>query len=254
MEKLASNLLTPGTKFAVTDDVKESTFGPGTTGFMSYIKNADSDYEDVAHAVVSIIRRGKGGKQRLDVSNISIPIFSDSRMLEHKNYLPIGRRHYVHIESIDFDVDDLITITPIDFLGWMTAYSRYLHYLVQNIAKQKKGLWPNDPQHNLNMAIRLPDMFLQNEEGTTAALTAEAWRTQFVVQARAKESALIKCALRYKESVVKATLNSAQFLEYTNEEYYEVSDKDLTAKTIKFYKDKAQIIKEMIPYRKKNKK
>lgn len=254
MKKLASNLLTPGMKFVVTEDVKENTFGPGTTGFMSHIKNADSDYEDVANVVVSIIRRGKGGKQRLDVSSMSIPIFSDLRMLKHKNYLPIGRRHYVHIKSINFDVDDLMTMPSIDFLGWAAAYSRYLHHLVQSIAKPKKGLWPNDSHHNLNIGMRLPDIYLQNDEATIAALNTEAWKDQFIVEARAKESALIKCALRYKEAVVKATLNSAQFLEYTNEEYYEVSDKDLTAKTVKFYKDKAQIIKEMIPYRKKSKK
>jgi hypothetical protein len=254
MQKLVSNLLIPGTKFVVTEDVKESTFGPGTTGFLSYMKNSDSDYEDVANVVVSIIRRGKGGKRRLDVSNMSIPIFSDPRMLEHKNYLPIGRRHYVHIERIDFDTENLMEIIPMDFLGWVAAYSRYLNYLVQHVAKPKKGLWPNDPHQTLNIGMRLPDIFLQNEEETIATLTNEAWRQQFIGEARAKESALIKCALRYNQSVVKTTLNSAQFVEYTNEEYYEVSDKDLATATVKFYKDKAAIVKEMMHFRKKNNK
>jgi len=254
MHKLDSNLFTPGTKFVVTDDVKESTFGPGTTGFISYMKNADSVYEDVANVVVSIIRRGKGGKRRVDISNMSIPIFSDPRMLEHKNYLPSGRRHYVHIKKVDFDVEDLMKIIPMDFLGWAAAYARYLNHLVQNIANPKKGLWPNDPHLNLNIAIRLPDIFIQNEDEAIATLTNEVWREVFIGEARAKESALIKCALRYNETVVKASLNSAQFVEYTNEEYYEVSDKDLTTATVKFYKDKAAIVNEMIHFRKKNKK
>lgn len=254
MQKLVSNLLIPGTKFVVTNDVKESTFGPGTTGFMSYMRSADNDYEDVANMVVSVIRRGKGGKRRLDISNVSIPIFVDPRMLEHKNYLPIGRRHYVHIKSTNFDVEDLMEVVPMDFLGWAAAYSRYLNHIVNSIAKPKKGLWPSDLHQNLNIAMRLPDTFAQNEDEIIDVVAHKDWREAFVREARAKESALIKCALRYNETVVKAALNSAQFVEYTNEEYYEVSDKDLATATVKFYKDKAAIVKEMIYFRKKSKK
>lgn len=250
MERLDCRLIKPGERFIVTDDVKESTFGPGTIGFLAYVKNPDPDYEDVAHIMVSIIRRGKGGKGRLNSGSLSVPIFLDKRMLDHKNYLPVGRRHYVHIEPHPHEVQDLMKLEALDFLGWATAYAKYLHYLIDRIAKPKKGLWPQDTKDPLARAYRLFDHF-SNDEAHTIEMYADRleWRELFIQRARKMESALIKCALRYKDSVVKMVLNSARFVKYTNEEYYQVAKKGATKKTVKFYKDKEKIVEEMINHR-----
>jgi hypothetical protein len=250
MERLSCSLFNPGTRFMVTDDVKEATFGPGTVGIMSHVKSADSDYEDVAHILVSVIKRGKGGKERLNSTALSVPIFFDKKMLDHKNYLPTGRRHYVHIEPYPFKAQDLMKINPMNFLGWATSYAKYLHFLADSIAKPKKGLWPQDGKNPLAVGIRLCDYFSNDEAETIERYGNRIeWRESFITQSRKMESALVKCSLRYKDSVVKMALNSARFVDYTNKEYYKVTGKKSAKGTIKFYEDKEKIVEEMINHR-----
>jgi hypothetical protein len=255
MKILENNLFKPGTKFTVTADVKENTYGPGTLGVMSYVRSGDNDYEDVANITAVIIRRGKGGIPRISSGNISIPVFTDPRMLDKDNYLPIGRRHYVHAERTPYDHEDLLLIEPLDFLGWAAAYLKYLQYLTSNIAKPKKqNILPADNGNVLTIVNRLQEYFEDNKDAALENYTTDAFRRDFITSARKLESSFIKCVLVYKRKVANIALNSARFMNYTNEEYYEVTDSEEAKNTIKFHEEKINIIDGMSLGKKKKKK
>lgn len=252
MKILESNLYTPGTKFAVTDDVKENTFGPGSLGVMSFVTGGDNDYEDVANVSVIIIRRGKGGIPRINLNKISIPVFADKRMLDKDNYLPIGRRYYVHTEKVPYSHEDLLAVAPLDFLGWAAAYMKYLQYLASHIAKPKKqNIVPQDHDHVLAVVSRLQEHFDHDRDAALANFSTEVFRRAFIVEARKLESSLIKCVLVYKRKVANITLNSARFMDYTNTEYYEVTDKEEAKNTVQFHEEKIKIIDEMAAVKKR---
>ncbi len=255
MKILESNLFTPGTKFIVTADVKENTFGPGTLGVMSYVNNGDNDYEDVANIFAIITRRGKGGVPRVNLNSISVPVYSDPRMLNKDNYLPTGRRHYVHIERVPFSHEDLLALDPLDFLGWGAAYIKYLQYLATNIAKPKKqNILPADNNNTLVIMSRLQEYFDSDRDAALVNYSTDVFRRAFITEARKLESSLIKCVLVYKRKVANIALNSARFMDYTNKEYYEVTDKEEAKNTIKFHEEKIEIIDGVSLDKKKKKK
>jgi len=252
MKILESNLYAPGTKFTVTPDVKENTFGPGSLGVMSYVTSGDNDYEDVANVAVIIIRRGKGGVPRINLNKLSIPVYSDKRMMDKDNYLPVGRRHYVHTEMVPYSHEDLLAIDSLDFLGWAAAYMKYLQYLASNIAKPKKqNIVPHDHNHVLAIIARLQEHFDHDRDAALENFATDMFRRAFTVEARRLESSLIKCVLVYKRKVANIALNSARFMDYTNTEYYEVTDKEEAKNTVQFHEEKVKVIDEMAAGKKK---
>jgi len=257
---LTNHLYLTGTRFIVMPDVKGNLLTPSSIGFMSYMIETDFDYQNVANIRVVIIRRGKGGQNRINVNDMSIPIFTSGDMLKHENYLPVERRTYSHIESIPFDEVDLLDISPLDFLGWACAYATYLRHLALNLSYPRgvsTRLWPDGQHSNI-----LEDIYLLSqrfEESPKAFLKeygAGGYRTAFISKARELESTLIKCAASYRKSVVDAILNSAHFLKYTNEEYYKVVDEKLVKNTIDFYEKSRDQIESMIkkPSKRKDRK
>lgn len=253
---LDNHLYSTGTRFTVTSAVKENSFTPSSIGFISYMTQPDYDYQNVASMKVVIIRRGKGGQKRININDISIPIFSNEDMLKHENYLPVGRRYYVHIEPIPFDEENLLNIKPLDFLGWSCAYAVYLRYLALEVS-YPRGInqWPNDDVDNpLRKAYLLTQRFEESPEAYLRDYGGVNFRTALISEARKLESVLIKCVTSYKKNVIDAILNSAHFLEYTNKEYYKVANEALIKSTINFYEKKHNQIKNMIKKPNKEKK
>ncbi len=242
---LANNLYSAGTKFIVTPDVKGNLFMPSSIGFVAYMVETDFDYQNVASIKVIMTRRGKGGQKRINVSDISIPIFSNDDMLKRENYLPVERRTYAHIESMPLSEENLLNIDQLDFLGWSCAYATYLQYLAFNFS-YPRGVgnnWTDGPLKDVHL---LPQRFEENPKRYLREYGEKDFRIEFISKARELESVLIKCATSYKKSVIEAILNSAHFLEYTNKEYYKVADEVLIKNTIDFYKKNLDKIKSMI--------
>jgi hypothetical protein len=235
-----------GTKFVVTPDVKETTFPPGTTAFMSSMLNPDMDYQDVASVRAVVIRRGKGGKARVNINSMHIPIFSDPRMLEHDNYLPVGRRYYVHIDKEPAEEIDVMEMDEMDFLGWACAKSWHLRHLATKIARKGSGrLWPSSKKEPVVAAYSFNERFEIDEAATLANFTNGAFRTDFVRTMRVLEATLSKCETEYQRKVAAAALNSSKFMVYTNEKYFKVVDEDLAKKTVDFYSRKLKWLDSM---------
>ncbi len=247
---LINHLYPAGTRFIITPDVKGNSFTPSSIGFVSYMTETDFDYQNVTNITAVIIRKGKGGQNRVNMYEMSIPIFTSSDMLKHENYLPVERRIYSHIESMPFDEMNLLNISPLDFLGWACAYATYLRYLALNLSYPRgvsAELWPDGPNSNiLKDVYLLSERFEENPKVFLEEYGAEGYRTAFITKARELESVLIKCATLYKKGVVDAILNSAYFLKYTNEEYYKVADEKLVKNTIEFYEKSRDQIGSMI--------
>lgn len=258
MSLLTSNLLAPGTKFVVTDDIKDSTFGPGTAGIMSYIEKKDVNFENVAHALVTIIRRGKGGMGRLNLNKINFPIFFNERMLEHEDYLPIsgkstGGKYHVNIEVVEYDTKDLRDIPPLDFLGWAYSYVSYMKYIVNNKTRPSSiKLWPQEQDDILNVASNLPSYYEQDKRMAEKSFGTLKWRTDFIREIKKMESHFIRCVLSYKKGISDIAMNAAEFIKFTNESYYKVADEKSTDDTLKFCQEKNEFFRQMISNKEKN--
>ncbi len=244
---LTNHLYPTGTKFIVTPEVKGNSFTPATTGFIAYMTETDMDYQNVANMKVVLTRRGKGGQNRINIHDVSIPVFTSEEMLKHENYLPIDRRSYSHIESTPFDEPDLFGINPLDFLGWACSYATYLRHLAFNVCYPRginSKLWPRE-NNVLEEIYSLSHRFEENPEEFLRRYGQKDFRVVFISKAREVESILTKCSISYKNSVVNAILNSAHFLKYTNEEYYKVEDEKLVKNTIDFYEKQYKKVKSL---------
>jgi len=245
---LKSNLFNPGVKFIAAGDVKDNTLPPGSLGFLSYFKNPDRDYQNVAHAAVIVIRRGKAGQDRVEQRDVSFPIFTDKRMLKHDEYLPIGRKFYIHIKKEPFTKKDLMDVSPLEFLGWCYAYSKYLRYITKNyVYPAKNAVWTDETVgRHLTSTGRIPEHFVEDPAATTRTFACKEFRSDYITAARKLEAKLIKCVCSYKKTAVAAALNSSCFVEHTNENHYEVVDPKLTKPTVDFYKAKYDKILSLI--------
>lgn len=246
-EILQHCLFNTGVRFTVTPDVKETTFAPGSVGFMSFVKEADHDYQNVAYITAVIVRRGKGGKARVNANGLSIPVFNDERMLKHDNYLPLGRRYYVHVEKMPLDEKHLLDLDDLSFVGWACAQAKYLNHLILNVTRPKaKKLWPGKNNNSpLVHAFNFPDYFDAEKDEVFEKYATKEFRSTFIEEARRMESYLAKCVLLHQKSIASILLNSAHFLTYTNEKYYEVADKKLAKNTVEFYEKKHKWLTKM---------
>ena len=189
---LTSQIFSTGTKFVVTDDTKDSTFGPGTTGFISYIKGYDQDYSNVVYLNTVIVKRGKGGKKRIDNSDLTTPIFD----LNDENFLKImpeeKRRYYVHIELAPSHERAVQNMPEIDFLGWANAQARY----IQKLSTRAKhvSVWPSSSDHFLNRILNIDGNY---GDGIGDDLTNNIFREKFTKGIRMMEATLVKCSLLY---------------------------------------------------------
>lgn len=252
---LTSHLYPTGTKFIVTPEVKGNSFTPATTGFIAYMTETDMDYQNVASMKVVLTRRGKRGQNRVNIHDMSIPIFTNEEMLKHENYLPIDRRSYSHIESTPFDAPDLLGINPLDFLGWACSYATYIRHLAFNMSYPRginNKLWPRE-NNILEEIFSLSHRFEDSPEEFLRRYGEKDFRIAFISKARESESILTKCSISYKNLVVSAILNSAYFLKYTNEEYYKVENEKLVKNTIAFYEKQYKKVKSLTVRPKKSK-
>jgi hypothetical protein len=195
---LTSQIFGTGTKFVVMDDTKDGTFGPGTIGFISFVKGHDQDYSNVIYINTVIVKRGKTGKKRIDNNELSTPIFDFKDENLSKVMPEEKRRYYVHIEQVLPYEDNVQRMSDIDFLGWAYAQTLYV-YKLSSRAKHV-GVWPSDPEHFLNKMLHIGDYFSDDMDDT---FTSIAFREKFARGIRSLESTLVKSSLLYMYKVAE---------------------------------------------------
>jgi hypothetical protein len=203
---IPSQVFSTGTKFVVTEKSVDGTYGPGTTGFVSYVKGRDRDYPNVVFLRVVVTKRGKSGKERFDRGELSTPIF-DFKSKHLADYLPDERRrYYVHIEPDGAMPSNVMALSDIDYLGWANAYARYVYKL--NSRARHMSVWPGGNKDPLNKILHLHDYYAEDPEYTKAEYAGEVLRQEFVRRIRVMEATLVRCCLAYMLKVSQTEANA----------------------------------------------
>ena len=192
---LKNNILKPGTKFIVTPNSIDNCYGPGTTGFISFVKGRDNKFPNVVYYDVTIVRRGKTGKERVETGELSAPIFDLKEFPDTKIEMPEPKRKfYVEIEKQDAAC--VTAMTAIDFLGWAVSQCQFLNKL--NSRVNQPVVWPKDPHHPANRVRTIvPSHFDEHPNKIKEEFTEKETRFDIVFKLRKLESLLIKCCLFY---------------------------------------------------------
>jgi hypothetical protein len=244
-EVLQSYLFEAGAKFTAVDRVKDGTFGPGSLGFISYVKSLDDNYQNLAKVVVVITRRGKGGKGRLGVHTLYLPVF----VFENENFAKLmpdsNRKYYIHIERETDPIMSIADMDALDFLGWATAMVIKLKKMSESCRHKK---WPEDKSNPLNRINRLYQHFEEDPDGHLVEYDNEDFRDNFIAECRRMNSAMARIHLQFDLKKVELELNAAEFLEYTNKgefipedaedkknEYEFTDDDKLLTRSVKHY-------------------
>lgn len=208
---LQSNILKVGTKFRVTDETTDTTFPPGSLGYIAAAKGSDRDYENVLFMYATIIRRGKTGKDRMEMASISLPIFDlkddalNGKMPDEK------RRNYIHIEPIKSEYKSVHEMPDMDYLGWANANACYLKLLANKASRVK--VWNEDLNTDYVARLyRAREYFEQDFMELQSWACVSAGKQLFINRARHMESSLIRCAIPYKIKVAELELNAVKFL------------------------------------------
>ena len=263
-EVLQSYLFEAGAKFIVLDQVKDGTFGPGSLGYISYIKSLDDNYQNLAKVVAVIIRRGKGGKDRLSVHTLYMPVF----VFENENFDKLmpdsNRKYYIHIEREGDPIMSVSDMNILDFLGWAAAITVRLKKMSESCKHRK---WPEDKSNPLNRISRLHQHFEQDPEGHQEEYNNEDFRNHFVAECRKMNSAMARIHLQFDLKKVELELNAAEFLEYTNKgefipedakdktnEYEFTDDSKLLTRSVKHYSSIKDEIQKLYDGKQKKKK
>jgi len=227
---LRSNIFKSGTKFVVTERIQDSTFGPGTTGFISYVKGFDQDYKNVAFFECVVSKRGKAGKNRMDITQISTPIFliEDEKMAD---LMPDNKRkYYVSIEEVE-SLSSLLDIDEIDFIGVAFAKALFLHKLSGRA--NRISVWPKDNEDLLNKFLNMNVFFNEDPERIVKRYSKVEIREEFIKRLRILDATLFKCALLYSQQIMEIELEAIAALDKAG-----IGTKKEMTRTTKFINDK----------------
>lgn len=72
---LQTTALPCGTKFIIGTDIKDSTFQPGSIGYLSFVLGSDCECPNIMYYNTVIVRRGNKGKLRIEQNMLLAPIF-----------------------------------------------------------------------------------------------------------------------------------------------------------------------------------
>lgn len=209
-QSLSSNILSTGNRFVVTEKTVDGTFRPGTTGIISYIKGIDTSCSNVVYLTAIVLKRGKTGKPRMDLEQVSTPIFN-FEVKESSGMMPDKKRkRYIFTEP---DIQKYRTIHEmgcLDFLGWALAWSLYL----QKLSKCTKPfcIWPRKSSHIMNKMLNISSFWYENPEYTIEDFCSFLQREKFIKQMRILDSTLVNCSLSYMIKVTESEVNAADYL------------------------------------------
>jgi hypothetical protein len=218
-EMIGTNILNPGIKFIVLDEPKDGAFPPGTTGFMGCLRGSENRRAYVYNANVTIIRKGKGGKDRIDTCSLNTPVFLTEEMQNNKAYLevlPMGSKYYVHIRTVPME-SNLLEMSNLDFIGWSGAYNQYIQHL---IGFSNHGYrWPEDKSDPLNTTAHLSDKWANDPVGLLDLFSSNEYRIKVVNTIRKAEASLIRCVSTYQFKLTQTIKSAAIQMIRLVEEY-----------------------------------
>lgn len=264
-EILTSKLLEPGTKFIVTDAVKDNSLLPGSLGFVSFTRGIDESYQDIGQTSVVIIRTGKTGKPRIMTTTICTPVF----YVDHEGFdrllpSPGTKKYYMHIERDLLLATDIRRLTPLEFLGYSVAVSKQIKHMSDQCQHKK---WPEAKSHPINVLKRMPEYFEDDSDALLEKYSAEEFRDNFITEARRMLSSLIRVQIQLDLNRADVEVNAAEFLLFANRgefipkdaedktnEYEFTDDNAMLKRTIKYHQELRANIQTLFENKRKKKK
>ena len=213
-QPLSSNILSTGNKFVVTEKTADGTFRPGTTGIISYIKGIDTGCSNVVYLTAVILKRGKTGRSRLDLEQVSTPIFNFETMGSSGIMPDKKRKRYIFTEPCPQRDHTIHEMDGLEFLGWSLAWTLYL----QKLSKCTKPfcIWPRKNGDIMNKMLNISSFWYENSEHTIENFCSSQQRNKFINRMRILESTLINCSLAYMIKVTESEVNAADYLIHHN--------------------------------------
>lgn len=234
-EHLSSSILSTGNKFIVTDETNDNTFGSGTTGIISYVKGVDIKCPNVVYLCVVILKRGKHGKQRLDIGTISTPIFNFENMGSSKLMVDEKRKYYVYIEPKVSSVYTIYEMDDLDYLGWALSWTGYLYRLSQ--FTKPFYVWPSKD----TIVGKMVDVHLYwngAPKETANVFCPNKKREDFIKQMRMLEATLTNCSLSYMSKVSNLEIDALNYLGENNYGKTKIYDKKILNTTFDLFTKK----------------
>lgn len=258
MKILQSNIGGCGVPYKVTGDAKDNIYKPGTLGLLSYVKGNDMDYPNVVYFNVVTVRRGKGGKQRLDFNEVSFPVFNTENIVklsEEGEYMPsLTRHYYVMMDTLPINFTHIAEMPGHDFLAWGCCLSKYLSQLRRTTNGFR--MWPKDNGHIINVMSSMDDYMSSNRDqehrdDAFERYTSNEMRDSFVRKVRRISSSLVQSHVTYKLRVAKMEYNAvATILE--NVKLFGV-DKKVANNTLTHHRKKFEKINQLRDLQRRNK-
>lgn len=192
---LSSLILSPGDKFEVINPQMNNSFPPGTMGYFSYVQGRSEYGRNSLNVNVTTLRRGKGGKPRLESDTMVMPIFHEKHTVldyslkrdsESLNYFVLQRRIPVFV--------NLLTAEPEDFLGWCLSYTNFLHFLSKTTDFKK--IWPSG-KDRLNRLLHLSSEWTEHNDVVMEKYSNIEVRERAITSLRKMETKLYRRVLKY---------------------------------------------------------
>jgi len=266
-ELLKCNITDAGSMFTVGESIKDTTFPPGTLGFTSFIQGPDYEIPNIVFQQVVTIRRGKGGKPRLNTNTLLCPIFP--LFPEHKKKVfttDEERKYFVDLELVNpplCNLTDPNKVPSIEFMGWVLARALFVkeldkaNYPPNNEIMQAIGLgggkqmnvWKTTKTSILSEFITKAERYFNDgmEDRLEMEFCLPGRRAELLKDLAQKESCLAIPRLEYTRrvtGVIKAAL------EYTKSIFENDKDKlKLNKATFEFYKANEMRCKSFIDTR-----
>lgn len=262
-EIIKSLILEPGGKFIVTEDSKDSTYTPGSCGFMLSLAGVDGTYQNVARIEAVITRRGKGGKARIEHASLTTPVLLPdfSKKEFEKNFAKLmpdekKKYHVITARALDSCVN-VADMEPLDFLGYGSAMVQHLRKMA---GRCKHSRWPEEKANPLNVMNRVFDRFSESPEDYLNDVGESLdFRSNFVAEMRRMLSGMARIHLILEKERAQTEAHAADFLKYVNSgdylsddpeetknEYVFTEEKDLLPRTLEFYNTAHEKISELI--------
>jgi hypothetical protein len=187
------------------DPTKDSSFGPGTRGIMSYVRGYDSEKNNVCYARFVALRRGKSGKMRMDFNELKFPIFVSTESDLSETFIDKEKKFFVFIESRPLICNNVIDLESHEFIGWSLAKVNFLAKVHRWV---NHNIWPKTKNNIINQIQRMPEVFEADPDQHLKRFEDVELRENLVDKIRQLECKMSRLILqhiiRVKEMEIKA--------------------------------------------------
>lgn len=234
-----------GLPFQVTDTLKDTTFGPGTQGLLSFIMGPDYNNPNIVFQKVITTRRGKNGKSRMNLNMILSPLFKVPGVDFNAMFPKAGdRKHF-----IDIVVDKEVTgnVMPLNddldpnYLAWMFARCLFVreldkavyppeHQIMSSLnmgGTKRVYVWPKEKLNKLKRFVESIERWYNEgaQDSIMETFGGEQNKHEMLADLRAIEAALLIPRMEYQRKVNSVLVDALNYVsKFVNDKANKVKD------------------------------